>query len=135
LPQATRGPAALRGGGYASLWNVRTRDDGRPQFPGPGRLENVEGVHWTDIVGYRRASGNTFRGVANTVNWFHLPVPSLGLVDHVATGLGEIYVQFLATATARVQSIRVSTGHIELFTRDNLNLSGSFAAAYARFVI
>jgi hypothetical protein len=99
-----------------------------PEAPGAGRLTNVGGVNWTDIVGYRRGWGNTFRGVRNSWNWFHVAVPTVNMLDHVAAELFELRVNFQTTGTAKVQSIHLWDAHVPLRAFDGLALAGDFRA-------
>lgn len=92
----------------------------------PGQLEKAGGLDWSDVVGYRRGWGNTFRGKANAFNWFHFAVPTLNLKDHASADLGEVRIDLLTTGTAKVQSVHVWNGHVRLRAFDNLGLSGDF---------
>jgi hypothetical protein len=96
------------------------------ELPGPSRFEIINGIEFTDVVGYRRGWGSTYRGKPNTFNWFHFAVPSLNLLNYSTAELGEVQVGFLTTNTARVQSVHVWDAHVQLRNFDNLNRSGDF---------
>jgi hypothetical protein len=97
----------------------------------PGNLEHAGGLAWSDVVGYRRGWGNTFRGRANTFNWFHFAVPTLNLEDHASADLAEVRVNFLVNDPARVQSVHIWDAHVRLQAFDNLNLRGDFRTQVA----
>ena len=95
-----------------------------PEKPGPGRFENIDGIHWTDVVGYRRGWGVRYRGKASSDNWFHCAIPTLELHQHSSGRLGEIQVEFETSGTAMVDRVHVWSGGNRIFVRDGLALTG-----------
>jgi hypothetical protein len=78
------------------------------------------------MLGYRRGWGNSFRGLPNQGNIFHLTVPSLNLEDHAATNVIEIQLAFATTNTARVTTLHVWDGPRLIQQHNGLNAGGSF---------
>lgn len=102
------------------------------EFVGPGKLANIPGHGWTDIVGLRRGWGTTFRGVANTSNWFHLAVPTV-IASSTSPGPGanlmtllSIIINFETYGTARLWNVHVWVGDSRIFARDALMLAGDY---------
>jgi hypothetical protein len=95
---------------------------------GPGNLEQVNGIPWTDVLGLRRGWGTMFRGKWNTFNRFHFAVPTLELRNHTSADLGEVSVSFIASGTAKVQSVHIWSGAHRLKAFDNLGAAGDFHA-------
>ena len=100
-----------------------------PEWPGPGRFENLNNIPWTDVLGYRRGWGVRYRGKASSDNWFHCPIPTLELYQHASGRLGEIQVEFETFGTAIVDRVHVWSGGNRIFVKDGLTLTGkqSFA--------
>jgi hypothetical protein len=100
----------------------------------PAGLDDAGPVPYTDVLGYRRGWGTTFRGYAETFNWFHIAVPTLnskgvpGDVLTVAPALGEVRIDFLTTGTAQVEQVHLWDGHVILRGFLNLNVAGDFRA-------
>lgn len=102
------------------------------EYVGPGRLANIDGVHWSDVAGLRKGWGTLFRGVANSLNWFHLAIPTP--IAYAANptssaqlvSLQSILVNFQTFGTARVSRIHVWAGSARILTRDGLDLFGDF---------
>jgi hypothetical protein len=92
----------------------------------PTGLDHAGPVPYTDVIGYRRGWGNTFRGDPNTFNWFHIAVPTLNLKGHATAALGEVRIDFLTTGTARVDLVHLWDGHSFLRSFQNVNASGDF---------
>jgi hypothetical protein len=94
------------------------------EWPGPEKFDNVDGVHWTDVMGYRRGGGVRYRGKANTDNWFHCAIPSLALHQHSSVTLGEIQVAFYTYGTAMVDRIHLWSADTRIKAFDGLALTG-----------
>ncbi len=46
------------------------------EFPGPGAMNNVSNIDWTDQQGFRQGMGVIFRGKRGKDNFFHASVPT-----------------------------------------------------------
>jgi hypothetical protein len=97
-----------------------------PEVSGSGVFANVGGVAWTDVVGYPRGWGKTWRGKTNTFNFFHVTVPTPAIIGVVRPQLDRVYVFFEAVAPARVENIHVWDGPYRIWVRDGLAISGNF---------
>jgi hypothetical protein len=94
--------AQLPGGGQSALIPVSGPAEGSLYLEDNGPLQNVSGVPWTSVVGYRKGHGCYFRGKAGRTNdfYFSIPTPVLIPVFHPDRGsyeptrvrLGAIYV-------------------------------------------
>jgi hypothetical protein len=98
-----------------------------------GRLANVDGVAWTDVVGLREGSGSTWHGQASRANWFHVSIPTPVIVDGVRIRLVKVFVMFrcgdpdarIATsAGANITDIHVWDGPNRIRTFSGFNLFG-----------
>ena len=100
----------------------------RPEVYGPDAFENFPGRSWTDQRGLTRGWGTTFRGRANTGNWFHSPIS-------VVKGWGEgdapercneVIVYLDLPANTIMQAIHVWSRRSLIFRRDGLNVTGDY---------
>lgn len=102
------------------------------EYVGPGRLVNIDGVHWSDVAGLRKGWGTLFRGAAQSFNWFHLAVPTP--VAYAASptasaqlmSLQSIRINFQTFGTSRVSRVHVWAGGQRILTKDGLDLFGDF---------
>lgn len=76
---------------------------------GGGPLQNVPGVDFSDVVGFPRGWGQTFRGKAGQANWFHFPLPTLDSPRHAVTtrGIVQLLLFFIAKGTARMTDVHL----------------------------
>ena len=76
---------------------------------GNGPLMNTPGVDFSDVVGFPRRWGQTFRGGAGQADWFHYPLPTLDSPQHgVSTrGIVQLLLYFLARGTARMTDVHL----------------------------
>ncbi|BCA56934.1 hypothetical protein W02_40740 [Nitrospira sp. KM1] len=88
-----------------------------PESPWLGKFENLDGIAWTDVLGYRRGWDVRYRGKAGTDNWFHSAIPTLELHRHGSGRLGEIQVAFEASGTATVEGFMCRAEVIEYSLR------------------
>lgn len=59
-----------------------------------GGLVNVNGVGWTDLIGYHQGWGVTFQGRAGHSNIFHVAIPTPVIVNNVRARLKKFFVLF-----------------------------------------
>jgi uncharacterized protein DUF6623 len=97
-----------------------------PELPGPSMFENINGIGWTDLLGYRRGDGVRYRGRSGTNNWFHCAIPTLGLYQHAAMELAEFHVSFMTFSSALVDRIHLWGGNTQIYGMNGLSLSGDF---------
>jgi hypothetical protein len=96
-----------------------------PERTGSGYFANVDGVAWTDVVGFPRGWGKTWRGRTNIHNWFHVTIPAPVWIGPVRPQLDRVYVFFDAVAPARVENVHVWDGPNRIWVRDALAISGN----------
>jgi hypothetical protein len=100
----------------------------RPEIYGPDAFENFPGRAWTDQRGLTRGWGTTFRGRANTGNWFHSPIAvPLGWGDaDLPERCNEVIVYLDLPAHTSMQAIHVWSRVPLFFRRDGLNVTGNY---------
>lgn len=103
----------------------------------PGPLTSVDGVAWTDVVGYPQGMHKRFRGKAHTSNWFHFPIPTPVIVptperpQGSRASLEQVFVLFrLAEREGRLTDVHVWDGPrpIEQARWGGLDRAGDFGA-------
>src|SRR3954447_22417986 len=78
--------------GLHSMWAHGTAF-APPEHPSEG-LENVDNVHYTDVLGFRWGGGAVWKGDPGSASWFHISVPTPAIVDGTAAKLNRVFVLF-----------------------------------------
>jgi hypothetical protein len=103
-----------------------TRAHGNVAVPerlaGDGRLEQVGGRPWTDVVGLAAGYGKTFRVAASPTdsrvlhsNWFHIAIPTIPRLDDRDMFLENFYLFFTSDSRATGQENTVFVSHIDVW--------------------
>lgn len=76
---------------------IMTRTHGNavmPEYLVAGRLLQVSGLPYTDVVGLAQGWGKTFRLRDAGENWFHIPIPTVAQIEGSPLYLDQFYVFF-----------------------------------------
>jgi hypothetical protein len=96
-----------------------------PEESGSELSASVDGVEYANVVRYLPSWGKTWRGKANTFNFFHVSIPTPTFIGTVRPQLDKVYVFFEAVSPARVENIHVWEGPNRIWVRDGLTVSGN----------
>lgn len=101
----------------------------------PGDLENINGIAWTDVVALRQGWGTSFRGKGGEFIWFHIPFPTLMVVNDIPGDMARVEVLFDIEGDAVVDSIHL-WGSIRnrWFAQDDLGRASSWRKDFPRAV-
>jgi hypothetical protein len=96
----------------------------RPMRVGPGSLEKVSGIDWTDINGDPLGSHITFRGVGGTTNWFHFPIPTPVILNDKRANLKKVFVFYRADTNVEFEKFFLCDGPIGIAPLQSVSLVG-----------
>jgi hypothetical protein len=65
-----------------------------PEFAAGGRLLQVNGNPYSDVIGLAQGWGKTFRLGQAKDNWFHIPIPTITQIESSPMYLDQFYVFF-----------------------------------------
>lgn len=98
------------------------------EFPGPGAMNNVSNIDWTDQQGFRQGFGVTFRGKRGRDNFFHTSVPVtdglplwnpfLNQISSSGAQVVGVSVAFQVTGPARIFHLGLFDGTERFFVLD-----------------
>jgi hypothetical protein len=84
---------------------VRAQLIGGSGLTSPGPNEQVEGVPWTDLAGFPRGWGTTYRCRNNNSNWFHFSIPTPAVLNDHRYSVKRVFVFYNAEGSARLTQI------------------------------
>jgi len=90
---------------------------------GPG--EDINGLVWTAVVGWRQGWGVSYRCQDNSDYWFHFAVPTPVINNGVRARLRRAMVLFRTNPGVTLSSMHVWDGAERVFNKDGLAIGGT----------
>ena len=86
---------------------------GRPtrgtwEHPAGWALQDVNGRQYTSVVGYRTGWGATYKGTGDgnqRDTWFHIPVPTLTIMNDRSVFLDQFHILFTSSSTTGISDV------------------------------
>jgi hypothetical protein len=94
---------------------------------GRGSGEDIGGLPWTALQGFRSGPGVEYRCQDNSQYWFHFAIPTPVIDDGVPARLRRVTVLFTAGRSVTLTSVHVwdGPGPSPIFTMDGLGIGGA----------